>query len=55
MTMKSHDHLTTTTDQGKIELREEELSRVTGGAAKKGGTKPVEYLKIEMHDIFITS
>ena len=29
----SGDHLTTTTEAGKIELTEEELSRATGGAA----------------------
>ena len=29
-----HDHLTATTPDGKIELTEEELSRVSGGAAK---------------------
>ena len=32
------DHLTLTTEQGKIELAEEQLSRVTGAAA-------VDYLK----------
>jgi len=28
---KSRDHLTTTTDEGRIELAEKELTRVTGG------------------------
>jgi hypothetical protein len=31
----SRDHLTATTQDGKIELAEEELSRVTGGATVK--------------------
>jgi hypothetical protein len=35
MTSKSRDHLTETTDQGKIELKEKELKRVTGGFFKK--------------------
>ncbi len=30
-TPKSRDHLTTTTDEGKIELSEKELTQVTGG------------------------
>jgi hypothetical protein len=30
----SRDHLTATTQDGTIELAEEELSRVTGGTAK---------------------
>jgi bacteriocin-like protein len=29
---KSKEHLTTTTDQGKIELTEQELNRVSGGS-----------------------
>jgi hypothetical protein len=32
------DHLTTTTDQNKIELTEQELSRVSGGADSKCAT-----------------
>jgi hypothetical protein len=35
MTSKSRDHLTEATDQGKIELKEKELKRVTGGFFKK--------------------
>jgi hypothetical protein len=31
MTSKSRDRLTTTTDEAKIELHEEELRRATGG------------------------
>ena len=31
-TPKSRDHLTTTTDEGKIELTEKELTQVSGGA-----------------------
>jgi hypothetical protein len=48
----SPDHLTTTTNDGKIELSEEELGRVTGG--RKAGEQPVEYLKIKLTDVFIT-
>jgi hypothetical protein len=33
---KSKEHLTTTTDQGKIELTEDELGEVTGGVVKAG-------------------
>lgn len=35
MTSKSRDHLTETTEQGKIELKEWELKRITGGFFKK--------------------
>jgi hypothetical protein len=34
MTSKSRDHLAETTEQGKIELKEQELKRVTGGFFK---------------------
>lgn len=44
MTSKSRDQLTETTDQGKIELQEQELSRVTAGGAIKFD-KPWEFLK----------
>lgn len=33
------DHLTLTTKDGKIELTEEQLDRVTGGAKVAGNTK----------------
>ena len=46
------DRLTTTTADGKIELTEEELGRVTGG--RKAGERPVEYLKIKLTEVFIT-
>jgi hypothetical protein len=36
------DHLTTTTDESKIDLTEEELSRVTGGR-KAGGSQFLTY------------
>ena len=35
------DHLTLTTEQGRIELTEQELSRVTGAAV------PVDYFKYD--------
>jgi hypothetical protein len=41
------DHLTLTTQGGKIELTEEELTRVTGGAR-------LEYLKIKMQEVLIS-
>jgi hypothetical protein len=43
MTRKSRDQLTKATDQGKIELQEQELSRVTGGT-RKAGEKPLEFI-----------
>jgi hypothetical protein len=43
MTKESRDHLTTTTDEGKIELQEQELSRVAGG------------LKITLKQVFVSS
>jgi hypothetical protein len=46
------DCLTTTTNEGRIELTEEELSRVAGG--RKAGGRPVEYLKIKFQDILIS-
>jgi len=46
------DRLTTTTNEGKIELTEEELSRVTGG--RKAGKEPIEYIKIKLQEVFIT-
>jgi hypothetical protein len=54
MTSKSRDQLTTTTDQGKIELQEQELSRVTAGG-RKAGEKPLEFLKIKLTEVFISS
>ena len=50
----SRRHLTTTTDEGKINLTEQELSRVTGGIRKAGGS-PMEYLKINMTEVVIAS
>jgi hypothetical protein len=41
------DGLAATTDEGKIELIEEQLSRVIGGSA--------EYLKIKLTDVIISS
>ena len=46
------DRLTTTTADGKIELTEEELGRVTGG--RKAGDKAYEFLTIKLTDILIT-
>jgi hypothetical protein len=40
---KFRDQLTTTTDEGKIELQEQELSRVAGG------------LKIKLTQVYVTS
>ena len=37
------DLLTTTTDEGKIDLTEQELSRVTGGGRKAGGSQFLTY------------
>jgi hypothetical protein len=54
MTIKSRDHLTATTDHGKIELHEADLNRVVGGAGKKG-EKPLEFLKIKLTQVFVTS
>jgi hypothetical protein len=58
MTIKTQseirDELSKTTDEGKIELHEQELGRATGGVRKAGGT-PVEYLKVRMSDLFVTN
>ena len=51
-TISSADDLTKTTNKGDVELSEEELKRVTGGGQ---GTKPVEYLKVKLNDIIVTS
>jgi bacteriocin-like protein len=44
------DHLTTTTDESKIELTEQELSRVIGGR-KAGGS---QYLTYKLTDTLIS-
>jgi hypothetical protein len=46
------DHLTATTMDGKIELTEEQLSRVGGGYKERG---QVEYLKLKIDTVFINS
>jgi hypothetical protein len=46
------DHLTSTTKDGKIELTEEQLSRVGGGHKANG---QVEYLKLKIDSVFISS
>jgi hypothetical protein len=55
-TIKTHseirDELSKTTDEGKIELHEQELGRVTGSGARKAGGTPVEYLKIKLSEVF---
>ena len=38
-----HDHLTATTPDGKIELTEEELSRVSGGVEPGDISKAVKF------------
>jgi bacteriocin-like protein len=47
------DQLTMATDDTKIELTEQELSRISGGRGKTS-EKPLEYLKITMKDIIVT-
>ena len=47
------DQLTMATDDAKIELTEQELSRISGGRGKTS-EKPLEYLKITMNDIIVT-
>lgn len=46
------DHLTLTTKVAKIELTEEQLSRVGGGYKERG---QVEYLQMKIGTAFITS
>ena len=46
--------LTATSEQNRIELSEEQLIRVVGGSRKAGST-PVEYLKIKLEEVIITS
>ena len=49
------DRLTMTTSEGKIELKEEELSRVTGGlVVRKAGKTPIEFLKIKLNDVLVS-
>lgn len=50
--LSRRDHLTSTTKNGKIELTEEQLSRVGGGHKERG---QVEYLKVKIDSAFITS
>jgi hypothetical protein len=52
MTNKSRDHLTATSDHCKIELREQDLKRVTGGmtnnqqtTAQKAAEKADSYIR----------
>jgi bacteriocin-like protein len=47
------DQLTMTTHEAKIELTEQELSRVTGG--RKTGEKPHEFLRITMNHVTVSS
>ena len=51
-TSEIRDELSKTTDEGKIELHEQELGRVTGSRARKAGGTPVEYLKIKLSEVF---
>jgi hypothetical protein len=48
------EELTMTSDDAKIELTEQELSRTTGGRGKTS-EKPLEFLTITMEDIIISS
>lgn len=50
----SADDLTKTTAKGNVELTEEELVNVAGGVRKAGGTQ-LEYLKIKLDDIQVSS
>jgi hypothetical protein len=43
----SRDNLTKTTDDGRIELVEEALTRVTGGTSKMS-EQPLAYLKLKI-------
>ena len=47
------DHLTTTTNDAKIELTEQELSAITGGRGKTS-EKPREFIKITMSNIIVS-
>jgi type VI protein secretion system component Hcp len=47
----SADDLTKTTAKGNVELTEEELGKAAGGT--KG--EPIEYLKIKLTDVLISS
>ena len=48
-----HEQLTMTTQEAKIELTEQELSRATGGG--KTREKPREFIKITMSDIIVSN
>jgi hypothetical protein len=45
---------TTTTNDAKIELTEQELSGITGGRGKTS-EKPREFIKITMSDIIVSN
>jgi len=49
----TREELTMTTDDAKIELTEQDLSRITGGRGKSS-EKPLEFLTITMEDIIIS-
>ena len=48
------DQLTTTTNDARTELTEQELSLITGGRGKTS-ERPLEYLKITLEKAVVTS
>ena len=50
----SADDLPKTTAKGNMELTEEELVNVAGGVQKAGGTQ-LEYIKIKLDDVQVSS
>ena len=51
---KDQESLVKTSAEGSVELSETELQQVTGGKDKVK-SQPLEYLKVEMKDVLITS
>ena len=49
---KDQENLVKTSAEGSIELSESDLEKVAAG---KTGEKPLEYLKIKLEDVIITS
>jgi hypothetical protein len=50
---KDQENLVKTSTEGSVELSESDLEKVAAG--RKAGEKPLEYLKVELENILISS
>ena len=50
---KDQEDLVKTSTEASVELSESDLEKVAAG--RKAGEKPLEYLKIKLEDVIITS